>query len=187
MLAALLRLSVERRWLMLALVLAAAAVGAWHYQLLPIDAVPARFDAHLLYEETFVIAARKGHPALRRDLDVDTYCGLRHLVVSMTGDPHGFVDNVLAAQGKQRRVALTVPNFLFALSVLADSDMVSALPRSFVAAHGKRFGVAAVEAPFAMPVSRMRAVVSRAAAKDAGVAWLAAAIRAPDWLGATSK
>ena len=40
MLAALLRLSVERRWLMLALVLAAAAVGAWHYQLLPIDAVP---------------------------------------------------------------------------------------------------------------------------------------------------
>lgn len=40
MLAALLRLSVERRWLVLTLVLAVAALGVWHFPQLPIDAVP---------------------------------------------------------------------------------------------------------------------------------------------------
>jgi DNA-binding transcriptional LysR family regulator len=147
--------------------------------ILPLDAVPARFHARELYEETFVIAARKGHPALARPMDLDAYCELRHLVVSLTGDPRGFVDTALAAQGRQRRVTLTVPNFLFALSVLAESDLVAALPGTFVAAHGKRFGVTCVEAPFAMPISRMQVVVSRAALRDAGVAWLADTLRAP--------
>ncbi|MEK6805757.1 MAG: CusA/CzcA family heavy metal efflux RND transporter [Pseudomonadota bacterium] len=40
MIDALIRLSIERRWLVLMLVLGVAALGAWNYQRLPIDAVP---------------------------------------------------------------------------------------------------------------------------------------------------
>ena len=35
-----LKFAVERRWLVLFLVLAVAALGVWNYQRLPIDAVP---------------------------------------------------------------------------------------------------------------------------------------------------
>ena len=40
MIDALLRFSIARRWVVLFLVLAAAALGVWNYQRLPIDAVP---------------------------------------------------------------------------------------------------------------------------------------------------
>jgi DNA-binding transcriptional LysR family regulator len=53
-----------------------------------------------------------------------------------------------------RRVALTVPNFIFALSVLAETEMVSALPKRFVEIHGARFNVVAVKAPLPLPRSR---------------------------------
>ena len=55
---------------------------------------------------------------------------MQHLVVSHTGDAFGFVDVELAKKGLTRRVALTVPNFIFALSVLAETEMVSALPKT---------------------------------------------------------
>ena len=40
MIDALLRFSISRRWVVLFLVLAVAALGLWNYQRLPIDAVP---------------------------------------------------------------------------------------------------------------------------------------------------
>ena len=66
---------------------------------------------------------------------------MQHLVVSFTGDRHGFVDEALAKRGYSRRIALTVPNFMFALAVIAETDLISALPRRFVAMHGARFEV----------------------------------------------
>ena len=108
--------------------------------IIPSDHIPARFHARTLYEEDFVIAVRAGHlfadsPTLER------YCEMQHLVVSFAGDRHGFVDEALMKRGYSRRIALTVPNFLFALAVIAETDLISALPRRFVAMHGARFGV----------------------------------------------
>jgi DNA-binding transcriptional LysR family regulator len=139
--------------------------------ILPTDAVPARFVQRTLYEEDFVIAVRARHP-FTRDRTLDRYCALPHLVVSLTGDPFGFVDGALARRGRARRVALTVPNFLFALAVLADTELVSALPRAFVALHGPRFGVVAVEPPLPLPRFRLNAVTPAVATRDAGLAWL---------------
>ena len=138
---------------------------------IPSDVVPARFDQRCLYEEDFVIALRRGHRLHRRQT-LEGYCEQRHLVVSEDGDPYGFVDALLAREGRLRRVALTVPNFMFALAMLADSDYVCALPRRLVALHGARFGVKAIEAPFPMPRFRLNAVVPQVALLDPGIAWL---------------
>jgi DNA-binding transcriptional LysR family regulator len=138
---------------------------------IPSDDVPARFHSRLLFEEDFIPAMRIGHP-FTEDPSLDRYCQLQHLVVSVTGDPYGFVDEVLAQQGKRRRVALTVPNFMFALAMVAESDLVCALPRRFVRLHGPRFGVVAVEAPAQLGRFRLNAVTPRVALLDAGLAWL---------------
>ncbi|MFT4100486.1 MAG: LysR family transcriptional regulator [Burkholderiaceae bacterium] len=139
--------------------------------IIPSDDIPARFEVRCLYEEDFIIAMRRGHP-FARDRRLDRYCEMQHLVVSHSGDPHGFVDEELAKLGRTRRIALTVPNFMFALAVVAETDLVSALPRRFVAMHAARFGVVAVEPPLPLPGFRLNAVAPKVAMMDAGLAWL---------------
>ena len=69
-------------------------------------------------------------------------------------------------------MALTVPNFIFALSVLADTEMVSAIPRRFIEIHGPRFDVVAVRAPLPLPRFSINVVLPKVAMMDAGLAWL---------------
>ena len=78
--------------------------------------------------EDFVIVRRAGHPIGKR-LTLARYCAAPHLVVSVSGDPHGMVDTHLAKRGLSRRVMLTVSNFMQALAIVAESDLVAAMPR----------------------------------------------------------
>ena len=160
--------SPERAWLG---VLAELEAREMDIAVIPAEAGAARFHVRPLYDEDFVIGVRAGH-SFAAEPTLERFCALRHVVVSLTGDPTGFVDAVLAERGVARRVALTVPNFAMALAVVADGDLAGALPRRFLAMHGRRFGVVAVEAPLPLPVFRLNAVVPKAALMDDGVAWL---------------
>ena len=83
--------------------------------MLPINHVPPRFEARRLYDEDFVVATRKGHPFARAPTEA-AFCAAEHLLVSLNGDPHGFIDEMLAKRGSRRRVVLTVPSFVMALT-----------------------------------------------------------------------
>jgi DNA-binding transcriptional LysR family regulator len=139
--------------------------------IIPSDAIPPRFERRCILEEDFVIAARVGH-VFARDPSLQRYCAQRHCVVSESGDPYGFVDQHLAEQGQARRVALTVPNFMFALAVVAESDLICALPRRLVSLHAARFGIVGRDPPVTLPRFRLNAVTPKVAMMDAGVAWL---------------
>jgi DNA-binding transcriptional LysR family regulator len=141
--------------------------------ILPFDEVPPRFHARTLYEEDFVLAVRADHP-LAAAPTLDHYCQARHLVVSHTGDGTGFVDRVLAQQGRSRRIALTVPNFMLALALIAEREpeLVCALPRRLLALHAQRFGLVTIEPPLPLGRFRINAVVPQVALMDLGLAWL---------------
>jgi DNA-binding transcriptional LysR family regulator len=139
--------------------------------IIPIDTVPARFVARTLFEEDFVVVTRPGH-AFARDPTLDRFCEQQHLLVSSSGDPHGYFDWVLAGQNRSRRVSVTVPNFMMALAVVAETNLIASLPRRLVAMHAARFGVIASEMPLPHPRSIVRAVATKAAMMDAGVTWL---------------
>jgi len=144
--------------------------------MLPMPDVPARFVARTLFEdEGFVIVRRAGHP-LGKKLTLAKYCAAPHVVVSVTGDPHGFVDQVLAKRGMSRRVALTVSNFMQALAIVAESDLVGAMPRRFVERHGARFRVVTCAAPFTISSEPIRAIAPQVATMDGGLAWLLGAL-----------
>jgi DNA-binding transcriptional LysR family regulator len=137
---------------------------------LPIGEVPPRFAARGLYVEDCVIAMRIGH-AFSRSPTQAVYLKASHLLVSLGGDPRGFVDEELAKRGIKRRVALTVPNFMMALAHLAKSDLIAALPRRLVASEAHRFGLVSAELPFKRKPDQIRAVATKAAMMDDGVAW----------------
>jgi DNA-binding transcriptional LysR family regulator len=137
---------------------------------------PSRFTAETVYCEDFVAVMRSRHPfAVKPTLE--RFCEMRHLVVSMTGDAYGFVDEALAAQGLARRVALTVPNFAMGLVTLSETDLVSAMPRRYVAMHGKRLGLVSRELPLHLPAFSIRAIAPKVAMMDAGLAWMFALVR----------
>ena len=61
---------------------------------------------------------------------------------------------------------------MLALAMVADSDLIAAVPRRFAALYGPRFGVVVVEPPLALTRFRLSAVAPAAALMDDGVAWL---------------
>jgi DNA-binding transcriptional LysR family regulator len=140
------------------------------FAIVPIDELPARFWGRTLVEEDFVIAARRGHPFIEAP-NLDTYCRMLHLVVSLTRDTSSLIDHALATQGRSRRIALAVSNFMLALGLIAETDLIAALPRSLVKTHARRFGLVSCEVPLMLRKFQVQVLTTRSAMMDAGVAW----------------
>ena len=137
----------------------------------PIDRAPSRFATRILFEADFVVVTHRRHPFAARPT-LQRYCEARHLVVSMTADPHGFLDDDLAKLGVSRRVVLTVPDFGAALAAVAETDLIAAMPRRFVEMHAARFGLVVREVPLRPRKFVIRAAATKVALMDAGLAWL---------------
>jgi len=140
--------------------------------LLPMPQVPARFMTRTIFDvEDFVIVRRGGHP-IGKKLTLGKYCAASHVVVSPKGDPHGLVNRALAKHGLTRRVALTVSSFMDALTIVAETDLLGAMPRRFVAMYGARYKVITCETPVPLASEPILAVAPQAAASDSGLVWL---------------
>jgi DNA-binding transcriptional LysR family regulator len=111
-------------------------------------------DSHLhhqrLYDTRYVCVMRRGHPLADKPMTLDTYCEAHHLLVSFSGRAQGFVDQSLAALGRQRRIVLTVNQFFTAGRVVARSDLLTVLPESFVPAAGYTDELVTRELPMAL-------------------------------------
>jgi DNA-binding transcriptional LysR family regulator len=119
---------------------------------------------------------RRGHPFFD-SRSLDSYCDQPHAVMSISGDRRGFIDEALAALGRSRRVALTLPSFLSILAALEGTDLVAAAPRSMVERFADRFGLAWVEPPLDLETSTICAIATQSAMSDNGVAWLMGLLR----------
>jgi DNA-binding transcriptional LysR family regulator len=138
---------------------------------LPVARVPRRFVARSLYQEDFVVAVRRGHPFAKK-LTVKAFVAARHLLVSSSADPRGFVEELLDAHGEKRRVAMTVPTYAMTLDIVAGSDLLATLPRRFVTENRGRLAIEALELPIKRKAETLYAVTTRAAMADLGIQWL---------------
>jgi DNA-binding transcriptional LysR family regulator len=111
-------------------------------------------DSHLhharLYDTRYVCVMRKGHPLAKRALTLDDYVQANHLLVSFSGRPRGYVDQALAAVGRQRRVLLAVNQFFAAGRVVARSDLLTVLPEGFIEATGYSQDLVTRELPLSL-------------------------------------
>lgn len=145
--------------------------GTLNIAIIPVASAPVRFTKRQLYDEDFVLAMRSGHP-FKKHPTLDTYCASRHLVVSESGDPAGFVDQVLAREGRSRRVALTAPNFMFACAIVSDSDLLCAIPRHFAEIYAARFRIVVADPPIEFGRFQLNAYLPSASLADVGIEWL---------------
>lgn len=139
-------------------------------------------DSHLhharLYESRYVCVMRRGHPLAGQPLTLDDYCAAHHLLVSFSGRPHGYVDQALAAQGRQRRIVLTVNQFFTAGRVVSRSDLLAVLPESFIEATGYRAEILIRELPLALEPVHVEMIWHLRREADPAHRWLREQVRA---------
>jgi DNA-binding transcriptional LysR family regulator len=97
-------------------------------------ATPEPAHAHLrdrhLFDETYVLIGRKGHPGLHDELTIEDFALLEHVIVSPAGG--GFaspIDDALAALGHRRHVVMSAASFLSVPLIITTSDLVALVPR----------------------------------------------------------
>ena len=116
------------------------------------------FSQQRLYSGEYVCVMRHDHPLANVPLNLDRYCAARHLLVSFSGRPFGFVDESLARVGRERRIVLTVNQFFTAGKVVANSNLLTVLPRHFVSVTGFADQLVLRDLPFAVPMVQVDAI-----------------------------
>jgi DNA-binding transcriptional LysR family regulator len=126
-----------------------------------------------LFRDTLACVLRADHPlvAHSRDLSLDDYLGLDHIEALPLGSV-GLADEILATLGRRRRIVLTVPNFLIAPHVVAQSDCCFTLANRIAGPLTTRLPLARRAVPFATPTVAIGAFWHDRVHKDPAHRWL---------------
>lgn len=134
------------------------------------EEAPSGLHRRALFTEHYVLVSRTGHPRLKRRPTLAQFCELEHLMVSPDGGGfRGITDEALAEVGLTRRVVLSVPHFLFVMSVLASTDLVAMLPSRLVR---NTSALQVVEPPVDVPGFEMAMFWHERSHRDPAHQWL---------------
>lgn len=110
-----------------------------------------------LFNSSFAMIARQGHPRLKRagvepgqPLPIDLFCDLGHVLFSPEGKLKAMGDAALAKVGRERRVVMTMPTFGGVCGAVAESDHVALIPQQLAHHVGPRLGLAVYKPPMPM-------------------------------------
>jgi DNA-binding transcriptional LysR family regulator len=123
-----------------------------------------------LYEETYTVVARQKNKMF--DGSTKAYLAARHLLVSLSGDARGIVDEVLESKGMKRHVAAVFPLFFPALATVAETDMIATLPKRLAEANAARFKLNLFPPPISIRPFPVNAIWHKRNEKDAGLKWV---------------
>ena len=137
---------------------------------------PGSFGHAAIYAGQYVCVMRASHPLAGGPVTLEDYCAARHLLVSFSGRPFGFVDEALAKIKRRRRVVLTVNQFFTAARVVADSDLLTILPRDFIPATGIAHRLAWQPLPVDVPVLQVDMLWHRRRQGSPAHTWLRNAV-----------
>jgi DNA-binding transcriptional LysR family regulator len=84
-----------------------------------------------LFFDRVVVMARKGHPAIGRELDLDTYLRQDHVLVSSRRLGPSLVDAELNRSGRKRRIVLRCQHYFAACRVVGETDMLLTIPEHY--------------------------------------------------------
>ncbi len=131
---------------------------------------PPELHRRPLFTERYVLAGRVGHPGLKSAPTRKQFCALEHVMVSREGGGFfGVTDRALADVGLMRKVVLSVPHFLMAMSVLASTDLVAMLPSRLVRGNP---ALQVVDVPLEVPGYEMAMFWGERSHRDPAHKWL---------------
>lgn len=125
-----------------------------------------------LFEDDFVCVVQRHHAWAKRAPDLEAYLGAAHLLVAPFGSAGGFVDDLLAERGLQRRVVLRLGHFGLVPQAIVGTDLVTTLPRRLAQTLLERAPLAIVPLPIDIRPFSVSLAWHDRVHDDPGVRWL---------------
>ena len=125
-----------------------------------------------IWRDSFVIAMRRGHPALARPMTLERYLDLPHLEVSSAIIDTRPLDEVLASKDLARRAVMTIPSLAGVVPILEHTDLCAILPERWVPLYAGLDTLATAALPIAGIEYAIDMIWHRRDDKDAGHRWL---------------
>lgn len=117
----------------------------------------AGFFQQRLYCDDFVCLVRAQHPRARGPLSVKQFSDLPHAVIASAGTGHeALLERAFAEHRLRRRAALTIPHFMAAPVVIAQTDYVAMVPRRLAQAFAGFPGIRMLDPPIRTPAIEIR-------------------------------
>jgi LysR family transcriptional activator of mexEF-oprN operon len=136
--------------------------------------VPKRIRRERLFTDTYVCVVRRDHArrALPQTVDLETYVTTPHIMTTLAADDRGVVDEALAKRGLRRRVAVTVPNVYLIPRLVADTGMISHLPRRIAAEMIQGHDLVMFPPPVTLPEWHIDMYWGAASASEPTTSWI---------------
>ncbi len=129
----------------------------------------------LLTHERLIVMARKDHPEVDEQLDMETYLRQLHLQVALPRQGMGSLDAELNRLGMQRRIRLRCQDYLAAAQIVAETDLILTMPATRAAGCLRRphdNQILPVPADFPLPEIEIYLYWHRSAEGDPANRWL---------------
>jgi DNA-binding transcriptional LysR family regulator len=128
----------------------------------------------LVFEETLVVIARRGHPALDDDgaaISLSRYLEQGHVLMSADDNPSP-VERLLAEQGLARRVVLRTPYFVGIPFMVARSELLATIPRALAEEAASVVALHIMPPPLPLSSFRITMTWHERAHRDPAHEWL---------------
>jgi len=132
----------------------------------------AGFYQTVLFEQTFVCLVSAQHPRVRKSLSLAQFQREDHAVISSSGAAPLLIDQAIAKQGIQRKVAVKIPNFIGAALVVERTDLVITIPARLAEVLRDRGDLRSFPVPFPLPGYQVKQHWHERYHQDPGSRWL---------------
>lgn len=95
-----------------------------------------RFRTQTLLNDEYQCAMRRENPLAHQPMTLKQFVQAKHLLISLTGEPTNFIDQLLEEKGLKREIALIINQFVLAPFIIAQSDLICTLPRRTIQQSG---------------------------------------------------
>ncbi len=140
--------------------------------------VSAEIRHQSIWQEELCVVAREHHPTIDSGkLSLQQYLDARHVLTTLRRQRPELVDFVLQQQNHERRVALRCQHYFSGCSVVAHSEFLLTMPRSYAKSLARLLPISIYPVPFEMPSLDIQMYWHKRAESDPASVWLRETMR----------
>jgi DNA-binding transcriptional LysR family regulator len=113
--------------------------------------LPNEISRAKISQDTTVVLARRDHPVIRGELDLETYLAAEHILASSRRKGPGLEDFELSRLGLQRRIRLRCQHYFAACRVVSQTDLLLTMPEGYARIANQQFGNQILPLPLTVP------------------------------------
>lgn len=138
------------------------------------------FYRQRLFTDRDVCVVRRGHPLVGKKLTMEGFLKTLQVGIETTEHTEGLIDSALRKVRKERRVIMSVPQYIDALSLIAHSNLMGVIPERLVRVYARALGLSVLQLPLNVGTFDEYLLHPAQAHSDEGSRWIRSLIASLD-------